>query len=191
MENGDQESWRSDPASRKQLDFIRTLGGTPRPDMTKGDASDMIEELKSNREWDGEPCEKCGTFLEEGIRFCPECGTRVDGEDGDGEEQATDEGTSLGLIGWVLLLSVPFITAQWWPSLAFAAGILLAVGVGVFFVLLALPTVLGIIGRMRGMQSEEPMERFTSHPFRHGFMAVMILAYASAVIWYCSKIIWK
>jgi hypothetical protein len=37
-----------DPATERQLDYIRILGGNPPPDLSKWDASEMIECLKEN-----------------------------------------------------------------------------------------------------------------------------------------------
>lgn len=39
------EAWRDDPASDKQVSFVRELGGTLPDGATKGEASDLIEEL--------------------------------------------------------------------------------------------------------------------------------------------------
>lgn len=43
------ESWRSDPMTDKQREFILDLGGQLRDGMTKGEASSLIDELLENR----------------------------------------------------------------------------------------------------------------------------------------------
>lgn len=43
------EPWRAHAATSKQIDYIIALGGTTLPDMTKGEASDLIEELLERR----------------------------------------------------------------------------------------------------------------------------------------------
>lgn len=43
------EPWRSHAATSKQIDYIIALGGRPLPDMNKGEASDLIEELLERR----------------------------------------------------------------------------------------------------------------------------------------------
>jgi DNA-directed RNA polymerase specialized sigma24 family protein len=42
-------SWRGDPATARQLDYIVGLGGQPTDGMAKGEASDLIEELLERR----------------------------------------------------------------------------------------------------------------------------------------------
>jgi len=42
----DAEAWRQDPASEAQLYTLRKAGVSFRPDITKGMASDLIEQLK-------------------------------------------------------------------------------------------------------------------------------------------------
>lgn len=47
-------TWRDDPMSDPQRDFIRELGGKPSRGMTKGQASDLIDRLiqeRDEREW--------------------------------------------------------------------------------------------------------------------------------------------
>lgn len=41
--------WREDPMTERQRDFIVKLSGEPPPEMTKGDASDLIEDLLERR----------------------------------------------------------------------------------------------------------------------------------------------
>lgn len=43
------EPWRAHAATSKQIDYIIALGGRPLPDMNKGEASDLIEELLEGR----------------------------------------------------------------------------------------------------------------------------------------------
>jgi hypothetical protein len=43
-------SWREEPASEKQLEYLKTLGYEPEEYLTKGQASDLIEELKNDPE---------------------------------------------------------------------------------------------------------------------------------------------
>ena len=42
-------SWREDSVTKPQRDFIRSLGGSVTPEMSKGKASDLIEELLGNK----------------------------------------------------------------------------------------------------------------------------------------------
>lgn len=47
-------TWRDDPMTIPQRDFIRELGGRPSRNMTKGEASDLIDRLiqeRDHREW--------------------------------------------------------------------------------------------------------------------------------------------
>lgn len=44
--------WREDAATERQLAFIRDLGGTPAPALSKGEASDLIESLLTGRDAD-------------------------------------------------------------------------------------------------------------------------------------------
>jgi hypothetical protein len=42
-------SWREDSVTKPQRDFIKSLGGSVKPGMSKGQASDLIEELLGNK----------------------------------------------------------------------------------------------------------------------------------------------
>lgn len=41
--------WRNDPATDKQLSYLRCLGHMSTDSMTKGEASDLIEQFKAAR----------------------------------------------------------------------------------------------------------------------------------------------
>jgi hypothetical protein len=40
--------WRLDPATQKQLDYLRSFGVEPKPGLTKGDASDLIDKAQND-----------------------------------------------------------------------------------------------------------------------------------------------
>jgi hypothetical protein len=42
-------SWQHDPATARQIDFIRDLGATPQSNLTKGEASILIDDLLDRR----------------------------------------------------------------------------------------------------------------------------------------------
>jgi hypothetical protein len=41
--------WRKDPATENQLVTLERLGGKPHPNMTKGEASDLIDHYASEK----------------------------------------------------------------------------------------------------------------------------------------------
>jgi hypothetical protein len=46
---GSRRSWRDDPVTARQLEFIRDLGGVPDERLTKGAASELIDDLLARR----------------------------------------------------------------------------------------------------------------------------------------------
>ncbi len=91
--------WLAEPATAKQREFIRLLGGNPPEDLTKAGAHELIEELKDRKErssyeadeefYDDEDdemetgnliaCPDCGKRISARAASCPSCGCPVAG----------------------------------------------------------------------------------------------------------------